>query len=237
MSQKSHQAELPSTIFRIPGAWKDKREFESRLPVGYRIDGELLVTPWGPLVLESRPADREFPHVFGIACRRPLKPADLRRIRSYTMNVILMGPAGSMRAAQWMLEAGASVIRAGGIGVFIDNSLLAHSGADWLELAENKSDPAAVFYAFVNVAKRAGEIVSHGMHVLGQRDCIVSSEDLSSLEDFLRMTCAEQPEFGDGETFSDEQGSQFCLHGEADSGLAPDRPYSNPFGRWRLERI
>jgi hypothetical protein len=142
-----------------------------------------------------------------------------------------------MKAAQWMLEAGASVVRAGGIGVFIDNSLLAHSGADWLELAENRSDPAAVFYTFVNVAKRGGDIVSHGMHVLGHRDGIVSMEDLSALEDFLRMTCAEQPAFGDGETFSDDRGSQFCLHGEEDQIMFANHPINNPFGRWRLERI
>ena len=187
-------------------------------------------------MLEARAADREFPHVFRIACRRPLKPADRRGLENYALNVVVVGPAGSLMAAQYMLEAGASIVRAGGLGVFIDNSLLAHSAADWLELTENKTDSAAVFYAFVNVANRGNEIMSYGMHVLGQRDGIVNSEDLSAMEDFLRMSCADQLEF-DAETFADQRGRQFCVHRESDRGPFAAHPINNPFGRWRLERI
>jgi hypothetical protein len=149
-----------------------------------------------------------------------------------------VGPAGSLAAAQAMLEASASLVRAGGFGVFIDNSVLAHSASDWLELAEHCADPAAVFYAFVNVAKLGGEIRSHGMHVFGQRDGIVSHDKhLSALEDFLRMACADQPDLAEGETFADQQGNQYSLQGEEDRGLFPNHPVNNPYGRWRLAPV
>ncbi len=240
MSQEMNDAVVPEIILRIPGPWKRRQELEKRLPDGFRVEGERLLTPQGrPLELQTLPADREFPNIFRMACRRrSLKPGERRGLDSYAMNAAVVGPAGSMMAAQYMLEASASLIRAGGIGVFIDNSVLAHSGSDWLELAEHRSHPAAVFYAFVSLAKLGSEIVSHGMQVLGQRDGVVSQEkDLPSLEDFLRMSCADQPELDEGETFSDQQGRRFCLRGESDPGIFKNHPVNNPYGRWRLEPV
>ena len=187
----------------------ESRIWQQGLPGGFQVDGQRLRTPDGRFVLlQTLPADRDFPNVFRMACRRrPLKSQQNRGLDGYAMNAAVVGPAGSLVAAQFMLEASASLIRAGGVGVFIDNSVLAHSGPDWLELAENRHDPAAVFYAFVSVAKLHREILSHGMHVFGQRDAIVSrDDDLQSLEDFLRMSCSNQPELGDGETFCGSAG-------------------------------
>lgn len=237
MSREMNKDVLPEIILRIPGPWKRSQELERSLPDGFQVAGERLTTPHGRFVLlRTMPADQEFPHIFRMACRRrPLDPHQNRGLDLYAMSAAVVGPAGSLDAARFMLEAGAGLVRAGGVGVFIDNSVLAHSGSDWLELAENRHDPAAVFYAYISVAKLGREIVSHGMHVFGQRDAIVShDEDLHSLEDFLRMASSQQPELGEGETFADQQGKQFSLCGESDRTIFPNHPINNPYGRWRL---
>jgi hypothetical protein len=238
MLPKTNQDSLPQVVLRVPGPWKDCKELMARLPPGFRIQGERYLMPEGPdLGFDSFPADSKFPSVFRIACRRPSSDRGWSRaLENYAMNAAVYGPAGSLNAAQHLLEAGAGLIRAGGLGVFIDNSVLAHVGSDWLELAEHRSDPDAVFYAFVNVVEAGTGILSRGMQVIGQRDGIVPQRgELNSLEEFLRGMCAELPEMGEGEVFADEEGRCFCLHGEPDQGIFPNHPVNNPYGRWRLE--
>ena len=89
------------------------------------------------------PPDDEFPQVFAGACRRQLTRRDRETVERYGVNVCLAGPGGSLRAAIRMLRAGAAVVRAGGAGVFVDNSGRAHPSRDWLEFAEVSDDGSA----------------------------------------------------------------------------------------------
>lgn len=240
MTQDNNQDVVPRGILRVPGRWKNRKQLTARLPKGYFIEGERLFMPGARYVfLETMPADREFPGIFRLACRRQsLKRDELAALDDYSMNAALAAPAGSLAAAQFLLEVGATLIQAGGMGVFIDNSVLAHAASDWLDLAEHRTNPDAVFWAFVNLTKSSGKIASHGMHVFGQRDAIVGgAADLNSLEDFLRMACVSQPKWAEGETFADKQGRRFCLRGEVDRGMFPSHPMNNPYGRWRLEPL
>lgn len=238
MSQ-ANVVQQQGVVLRIPGPWRRRQELEARLEDGFRVQCDSLVAPSGrTFALEMIPADQEFPRIFSIACRRPMDVAVQRRLESYAMIAAIIGPSGSMEAARQMLEAGAGIVRAGGVGVFIDNSLAAHSGSDWLELAENSEDPAAVFYTFVTIAKIGSHIRSHGMHVLGKKDAMANRlHVLSSLEDFLRMTTADEIEPQEGKTFFDRSGSHFRLHSESNRAIYPNHPVNNPYGLWRLEPI
>ena len=241
MSHASTQDSLPEICLRIPGPWKGPEEVADRLPAGFQLQGQEFVMPDGRcLLFRAMPPDKEFPSVFRMACRRSPKANEIAGVDSYKVNVGLIGPGGSLQAAQRMLEAGAALVRAGGVGVFIDNSASAHGAADWLEMAEHRDDPSAVFFAFVNIVKSGPNLLSYGMHQLGQRDAIIFHRGqvdavLPSLEDFLRMTSAAELPLGEGEVFCDEQGRCFSLHREPDSGMFEDaHPISNPYGRWRL---
>ena len=58
-----------------------------------------------------------------------------------------------MEAARTMMQAGAAVVRAGGAGVFIDNSTPAHGGgSDWLDMTED-GGPDALSFAFVAIVR------------------------------------------------------------------------------------
>ena len=64
----------------------------------------------------------------------PPTEEELATADGYTVNVVLSGKGGSMEGARTMMEAAAAMVRAGGAGVFIDNSGLAHGGELWLEI-------------------------------------------------------------------------------------------------------
>jgi hypothetical protein len=243
MSREVVREEAPRIAVRVPGPWTTPDELAARLPAGFRIEGEQFVTCGGRRFgFEAMPADGAFPTVFRSVCRRPPQPAEASRLDRYAMNAAVVAPGGSLAAAQRILEAVAGVVRAGGIGVFIDNCAVAHGGSDWLELAEHRHDPSAVFYTFVTIVKSGKDLVSYGMQVFGQRDAVIAHrtdlhDALSSVEDFLRVRCADPQERVDGGRFCDEQGRQFRLRREPDRNpFGRQHPMSNPYGRWRLER-
>src|SRR6267142_1481772 len=86
------------------------------------------------------------------ACRQPATADELSTVDGYSVNVLLSGPGGSMQAARTMMQAGAAVVRAGGAGVFIDNSGLAHGGGQWIELTDD-AGPDAISFAFASIVR------------------------------------------------------------------------------------
>jgi hypothetical protein len=227
-------------VLRVPGTWNSKDEIIERLPDGCRIDDCLLWLGDGPaLELQMLPADRDFPNVFRSACRRALPSAALKELAAYRHHVVILAPGGSIPCAQHLLAAGAALVRAGGIGVFIDSSCLAHAGPDWLDLAEHRCNPQALMYAFVNFIRSTDNVVrSQGMHVFGQREGIIHpASKMPALEDFVLMVCAMHPPLDEGYVFADQQGARFRLRSDGEHGPHPNDLITNPFGCWRLEQV
>src|SRR5262249_54048285 len=132
ISQMIEPAAPVTITLRIPGQWSHPRELVQRLPAGWRLTPEALILPDTTQVeFGAMPADDQFARIFRSSCRRPATEDELATVDGYSVNVILSAPGGSMRAARTMMEAGAAVVRAGGAGVFIDNSALAHGGGHW----------------------------------------------------------------------------------------------------------
>ena len=78
-----------------------------------------------------------------------------------------------------MMQAGAALVRAGGAGVFIDNSTLAHGGQHWLEMTDD-GGPDALSFAFVAIVRGKTEVWTMGMHVLGLRDVVMKRTDIEA---------------------------------------------------------
>src|SRR5258708_8561548 len=119
-----------------------------RLPAGCRLTGEALILPDATQVeFGAMAADDQFAQIFRSSCRQPATEDELATVDGYTVNVLLSGPGGSMQAARTMMQAGAAVVRAGGAGVFIDNSTLAHGGGQRPRVAPegNAQTPAPPF--------------------------------------------------------------------------------------------
>ena len=137
----------PITIaLRIPGKWSHPKELVQRLPANCRLTGEALILPDKTEVgFGAQAADDQFAQIFRSSCRQPATAEELATVDGYAVNVFLSGPGGSMQAARTMMQAGAAMVRAGGAGVFIDNSALAHGGQHWLEMTEDGGPDALSF--------------------------------------------------------------------------------------------
>jgi hypothetical protein len=230
----------PVTIsLRIPGTWSHPRDLVERLPEGYRLTPEALILPDETQVeFIALSADRQFAGIFRTQCRQPATEQELESVANYKVNACLSGPGGSSESAQAMMRAAAALVRAGGAGVFIDNSALAHGGQNWLAMAED-GGPDAISFAFVAIVDSPREAWTMGMHVLGLCDLVMKREDASSDEfgiiDVIRYMARGEKPVGDGHILCDLSGPRFRAYAaEGNADLPPDSPMHNPFGRLRI---
>jgi hypothetical protein len=227
------------TTLRIPGNWSNPGELLARLPDGVRLTPEVLVLPDGAEIgFSPMPPDDQFPRIFRSSCRQPTADGELEILDRYTVNVGLTGPGGSLRAALIMMEAGAAIVRAGGAGVFIDNSGLAHGGRAWLEMAED-SGPDAVSFAYVGIVRGRQEVWTMGMNVLGLPDLVMRCSDTApdTIVEVVRYLASGEKPMGDGHVVADENGLRFQVVATGGDQFDAGSPMHNPFGRLKLVSI
>ena len=142
-----------------------------------------------------------------------------------------------MEAARTVMKSAAIIVRAGGAGVFIDNSALAHGGQLWLEMTEDGGMDALSF-AFVNIVKGSTDIWTMGMHVLGLPDIVLNraevERDFDIVEPIRSMLRVDKLV---GNILSDENGPWFRCYAEDGGHKMVNSPMHNPFGRLRLEKL
>lgn len=250
--EDASQDALPEITFRIPGMWEHPSQLATKLPKGYSLEpedapGRLILPDKSSIEFRAVPADDEFAAIFADACQRPPSKKDQQTIENYRVNVLLTGPGGSLEAAHRMMKVGAAIIKAGGAGVFIDNSGVAHGSDDWLKLAsdpDNKlgGDYGGVFWAFVATFGSEDEVWSVGMHVIGFRDAVIprtgdDQADHFMLNNFLGYSYQSGATIVDGDLLGDEKTPMFRVYKEPCDRFEPGAPMHNPYGQWRLERV
>jgi hypothetical protein len=225
------------TTLRIPGAWSHPRDLLERIPAGSRISAETLVLPdGGEFELAAIQRDEQFAEIFESSCRRPARDKELAIVGRYSVNIALSGPGGSLAAARAVMQAGAAIVQAGGAGVFIDNSALAHGGGDWIEMADDGSSDALSF-AFVSIVAGEREISTMGMHVLGFPDLVMrrADGDDQTIVEVIRYVAAGEKPIGDGHLLADDRGvARFCVAATSRDERTLPHAMKNPFGRLRL---
>lgn len=225
------------TTLRIPGAWSHPRELLKRMPAGFRLLPESLVLPdGGEIEFVPIEPDKQFADIFKSSCRRPATDEELAIVGRYTANIALTGPGGSLEAARTMMQAGAAIVQAGGAGVFIDNSALAHGGGAWIEMADDGSADA-LSCAFVSLFHIEGEIGTLGMHVLGFPDLVMryAEGDAETLIEVIRYVTAGAKPIGDGHILADDRGlPRFRVAATTADERTAGGPMHNPFGRLRM---
>ncbi len=230
------------TTLRIPGNWGHLRELIARMPAGFRLTSKAMILPDGSEIeFLPQPPDDQFAQVFQFACRNPASVEEIRSIKSYTVNIGLIGPGGSKAAALTTMQAGAAIVRAGGAGVFIDNSILAHGGGDWLEMtADGGCD--AMSFAFVNVVRGRRKVRTMGMHVMGLPDIVMHIADVDDgdgevIVDAVRYLCRREEPVGHGHVLPGRAGPRFQILAMDGDQSDAESPMHNPFGRLKLVRF
>lgn len=225
-------------MLRIPGDWEHPGKLLERLPKGFRLTPEALSLPDGKKVeFIPMPPDNEFAQVFRSACGRSPTSSEQAVIDGYTVNVGLGGPGGSIDAALAMMQAGAAIVRAGGGGVFIDNSARAHGGGDWVEMTEDAGTDA-ISYAFTTIIRGRQEVYTMGMQAMGFPDLAMRPADVEerkeTITDIIRYVCAGVKTMDVGHVIADENGPRFQILAKVSDEFAADSPMHNPFGRLRI---
>jgi hypothetical protein len=160
----------------------------------------------------------------------------LAAVDDYKVNVFLMGPGGSLEAARTMMEAGAVIVQAGGAGVFIDNSTVAHGGQNWRAMTDDGASDALSF-AYVAIVGGKTEVWTLGMHVFGLRDVVmkrIDADDFDIVEVIRYLARSEKP-IEDGHLIADLSGPRFQAFSTSKNSAIPvGSPMFNPFGRFKL---
>lgn len=232
----NEQAAPVEIAFRIPGQWSHPKELVERLPEGYRLTPDALILPDGTNIgFGAAKADNQFAQIFRSSCRQPPTDDERATVDGYKVNVFLSGPGGSLEAARTMMQAAAAVVRAGGAGVFIDNSGVAHGGQQWLALTDDGC-PDALTFAFVAIIGGKADVWTIGMHVLGLRDVLMKRADADRFDiiEVMRYLCESEKPIEDGHMIADQDGPRFqALAQESDRDLLGSAMH-NPYGRLKL---
>jgi hypothetical protein len=228
----------PQITLRIPGDWSHPKELLERLPTGYRLSPETLLLPDGTAIefIPMEP-DGQFPQIFQSACRRPPSDDELAVLARYSVNVGLTGPGGSMESALAMMKAGAAIVQAGGAGVFIDNSALAHGGSDWLAMTDD-GGPEAISFAFASIIRGPDEVYTMGMQTMGFPDLLMRAADVDErgemMIELIRYICGGGKPIGVGHVLADEQGPRFQVVANQPDEFEAESPMHNPLGRLKI---
>lgn len=230
----------PSIILRVPGSWSGPEQLARGLPRGYRLEGGGLVVPGGRVIeLGALPRDSMFPAVFERSAG--LEAWQRRSIDRTTVLVCLIGPGGSEDAARCMLAGLDGLLKAGGLGAFVDNSGAAMWRDDWLTVVADGSIEA-LLASLVRRYRSPDEVWSLGMHVIGLRDAVLArssdaESDGADLNEFLLYSCDPDWAIGEGDLVGDETGPRYRLSRESATLVPEDSPLHNPYGRWRLQPL
>lgn len=192
-----------------------------------------------PVEVGFFPRDDQFSQIFRSVCRRPPTKKELALVDGYTLNLTLSGRGGSKESAWRIMNAAATIVRAGGGGVFIDNSMLAHGGQFWLEMTEDGGMDALSF-AFAGIVHAETDIYTLGMHVLGLRDIVLKQadiEDYYDIVDLIRAMVRDDARMENGHIRADVKGPCFRYTEEDDGAAKPGSAAHNPFGRYCLEKL
>jgi hypothetical protein len=223
--------------FRIPGLWTHPEELVRSLPEGYRLTGDDLLMPDGTAIeFGAGRADGEFAEIFRNSLRNPASDDELEIVDNYRVNVFLKGSGGSLDNARTMMQAAAAIVEAGGAGVFIDNSGLAHGGEQWKAMTDDGT-PDALSFAFVSIVRSRLEIYTHGMHTLGYPDIVMKRSDVEGgfdIVDVIRYIAEGDTPVEDGHIIADLDGPQFVARHMGSDPKMANSPFGNPFGRLKL---
>ncbi|HXY35955.1 MAG TPA: hypothetical protein VEI07_17095 [Planctomycetaceae bacterium] len=229
----------PLITLRIPGDWSHPRELVERLPAGFCLTPQALAVPNGAKIdfIPLAPDD-QFASIFRSSCRRPPTDEELAIVARYTVNVGLTGPGGSLESALTMMQAGAAIVRAGGAGVFIDNSALAHGGNDWLEMTDD-GGPDAISFAFASIVRGRDEVYTMGMQVMGFPNLLLRSRDVDdraeTVIEIIRYICGGGRSIEVGHLLADDQGRpRFQVVAKTEDDFGSQSPLHNPCGLLKI---
>jgi hypothetical protein len=232
-------------VLCIPGGWRDRDELAQRISAqsgSFCVRDDRLVDSQSQatIKLQVEGRDPRMAQAFRAVGPHWVDTDAMQKIDTHTLVVYLIGRGGSHPHAITLMHAAATLVRAGGLGVKIESSGIAHSAEVWTQLTDNRHRFSAheAFVAYVT----GDDIYTCGMHSFGLRDAVIaigeSDEPLELLRVFTWYLLTEAPQIRPGQTFSIAEGSpRYRLSEEECAQYGADELFKNQYGMWRLSRI
>ena len=236
------------TIIGIPGPWKDRKDFLSRIVTTtggkFMFAGMILANPKEKdhVTLELHEADPHMREAFELAGQGKLSEGTLDAIASHVTTAYLRFPL-AVTGQQQRLKRFTGVLReVGGIAVKIESSGVAHKWTTWEEIL-NSDNPFDLYRGFVTLIGGDTHYYSCGMHHFGLPEAqvplsleIAEAADLLNRFNYFRIV--ERPELNSGHTFSLANGSpSYHLNLVEDRRHDPEDLFHNSYGVWELRRV
>lgn len=229
-------------VMCIPGPWPDRDACFNAVmhdSGGYVMIGESLLHLASSFKceIEFHGPDPAMERAFSASGSHWRDTPAMDAIAQHRSVVYLIGQGGTRAAAEAMIRASAALLDAGGLGVKVESSGLAHPVEKWHALVSNlhlfSAHEALVVYV------TGEEIYSCGMHLLGLPDAITAGADrqdgVELLRVFTRYLFSEAPELRDEQTFAaDAAAPSYRLRRDHGIVYPPGSLFANPEGYWRL---
>lgn len=235
----------PESVLCIPGEWPERQALLERIirdSDGYLSIGHLImhVDTRDTFELHFEDADPRLAQAFASAGRHWEGSAEMDRIATHASVVYLVGDGGSRESAERLMLAGEGLLKAGGLGVKVESSGVAHSPDAWRKLVAARH-LFGVHDAFV-VYVRGAQVYSCGMHHFGLPEAMVDEADSDNaaelLRTFTRYLLDEHPTIIAGQTFSTAADAPvYRIVEGVPIEYDADSLFNNPFGMWRLEPV
>ena len=235
--------DTPELVLCIPGPWDSHEALADSIvdsDSGYVLVENLLrdAETGHTCELVFGAADPEVSAAFRVAGPHWAASEAMEAVGEHASVAYLIGKGGSREAAEAMMRAGAALIDAGGLGVKVDSTGIAHGPAYWIDMCEQL--PYLTAHRALVVFVVAGrEVYSCGMHNFGLPEATMAAHDKSAAADLLRTFTRyllEAPGIDEGHTFSVSEGAPvYRIAATAPVDYGPDSLFNNPYGSWRLE--
>lgn len=238
---------MPQIIIGIPGPWPDRSAITRAVTSqssGWLYAGVVLMnmSTRKSFALDVQAQDPNMEEAFRIAGGGRIPENELAAIGAHRHTLYVVSKDVSPATARDVLDVGVALLNCGGLGVKIESSGVAHSAAQWRELAASE-DPFDLYTAFVTLVGNRDGYYSCGMHNFGLPDCKIGNglppeEAAPLMNNFNFYQVSELPQLESGHTFSLESGSPvYRVTLEEETNYEADHPFHNPFGIWHLETI
>ncbi|NOT61547.1 MAG: hypothetical protein HOP19_15125 [Acidobacteria bacterium] len=232
-------------ILGIPGTWKDASEVAQAIVqesqdlffAGFTL---MDATTQEVSFVEWHDHDPRLVDVFEKLGQPWINDYDLSQISRHRSTLWVLSSDVSIRHARQMMKLGQTLLQAGGLGVKVESSGVAHSAQRWQSLARGADATSPLYCAFVNLLEGSDYAYSCGMHNFGLPDVSLApftdkEAEAALMHQFNQYQIESLSEFQDGDLFSlSADAPPFRLHFEACDHFAPPHPLFNPFGRWHL---
>ena len=236
--------DAPELVLCIPGPWRDRKELTESIAdsdTGYQLVGGVLRDTFDgfacDLVLDG--ADPELAAAFAKAGPHWAASDAMAAVADHDCVIYLIGKGGSREAAESMMRAACALVEAGGLGVKVDSTGIAHGPAYWLNSCE-KLEQLTAHRALVVYVMGKEDVSSCGMHNFGLPDAMTGAHDKAAAADmlrtFTRYLLEQAPVLEDGHTFSVSEGEPVYRVVKVPArDFGPNSLFNNPYGAWRLE--